>query len=88
MANAYNWRLGPNLPFGIKLAQLVEDNLGGVILVGGSSQVEIFDTLFRLPHAGDDANWEEMPQKLKDARDHHTAFLIPDHLTNCTLNEK
>ena len=83
---ASQWRNGPNLRFGIDHSELVEDHLGGVILVGGSSKnVGYLDTLFRLPHAGDEAQWTELPQKLKLARCVHSAFLIPDSYVNCSL---
>ena len=66
---ASEWRNGPDLPFGITEAALVEDPTGGVILVGGKSDDEKFlRTLFRLSDAGDDAKWIEMPQKLEFGR--------------------
>jgi hypothetical protein len=77
------WRQGPALPFGISNAKLVEDADGGVVLVGGRAHLPYFDTLFRLPHAGQDGKWEELPQKLKIGRIYHTAFMVPDHLANC-----
>jgi hypothetical protein len=83
---ASEWRNGPDLPFGISHASLVEDPSGGVVLVGGNS----FDnrhlkTLFSLSDAGDDAKWIEMPQKLKIGRYDHTAFLVPDDVATCSL---
>jgi len=78
------WRQGPALPFGIYGAQLVEDADGGVVLVGGYAEgMPYLDTLFRLPHAGQDGKWEELPQKLKIGRRYHTAYMVPDHLANC-----
>ncbi len=29
------WRTGPELPFGIKQSQMVEDQNGGVVVIGG-----------------------------------------------------
>jgi len=82
------WRNGPDLPFGIYHASLVEDPTGGVILVGGESENDPYlQTLFRLSHAGDDAEWVEMPQKLKDGRSRHTSFLVPDDITSCSLQK-
>ncbi len=76
---ASEWRNGPDLPFGISYASLVEHPAGGVILVGGMSKDESFlQTLFRLSDAGDDAKWIEMPQKLKDGRRAQVSFLVPD----------
>ena len=79
------WKRGPCLPFGITAASLVEDNNGGVILVGGQS-IENYSlkTLFRLPHA--EGQWEEMNQTLKMGRHSHAAFLIPDAITDCTTS--
>lgn len=83
---ANEWRSGPDLPFGIRYASLVEDPSGGVILVGGSSDDNRpLKTLFKLSDAGDDAQWIEMPQKLKAGRASHTSFLVPDGITSCSL---
>lgn len=79
------WRPGPELPFGIGCAPLVEDADGGVILVGGEANdgSHKLNKLFRLPHAGDGSRWTELPQKLKTGRSRHVSFMVPDHLTNC-----
>jgi hypothetical protein len=78
------WRQGPALPFAICCNELVEDADGGVVLVGGRSEgMTNLDTLFRLPHAGQDGKWEELPQKLKMGRYSHTAFMVPDNLADC-----
>jgi len=83
---AGEWRKGPDLPFGITDAALVEDPTGGVILVGGSSDDdEYLQTLFRLSDAGEDAKWREMPQKLKFGRNSHNAFLVPDDVASCSI---
>jgi hypothetical protein len=79
------WQTGPELPFGIRLSQMVEDQNGGVILIGGeSSSVENLDTLYQLPHGGQDAEWTKMEQKLKTGRRSHTAFLVPGDVVDCT----
>ncbi len=79
------WQTGPDLPFGIDVAELIEDSLGGVVLIGGRSETDLYvDSLFRLDNAG--AHWEKLPQKLSSGRQWHAAFLIPDHLTNCSIN--
>ena len=84
-AGSNAWRNGPELPVGIDLAQLVEVQEGGVVLVGGSSTWDEFlDTLFQLPHGGEDAEWIEMEQKLKIGRNQHVAFLVPDSITDCS----
>ena len=83
---ASEWRNGPDLPFGISNPALIEDPTGGVILVGGQSENNsALQTLFRLPGAGDDAKWIEMPQKLKIGRNRLTSFLVPDDVASCSL---
>jgi len=73
------------LPYGIVAAALVTDSRGGVILVGGEAKhAKQLNTLWRLDHSGEGAEWELMPQKLKIGRGFATAFLIPDSIaTNC-----
>ncbi len=80
-----DWRAGPDLPYGIMSATLVTDSRGGVILVGGEAKHEKhLNTLWRLDHAGKDAKWELMPQRLKIGRHYQTSFLIPDSVeSNC-----
>jgi hypothetical protein len=79
------WQTGPELPFGIGYSQMVEDQIGGVILIGGrSSSVSYLDTLYQLPHGGQDAVWTKMEQTMKTGRYQHTAFLIPDNLVDCS----
>jgi len=41
--------------------------------------------LYRLSSLED--NWELLPQQLKTARYLHTAFLIDDELTTCTIKK-
>ncbi len=79
------WKQGPVFPFGICRNRIVEDADGGVVMVGGwvsGGQLHL-DTLFRLPHAGQDGKWEELPQKLKIGRWFQIALMLPDHLANC-----
>ena len=79
------WRYGPPLPVALHLAKLVEDPAGGVIITGGESKVTAAP-FYRLSHAGPDAVWVEMPQKLQDShRAGHVAILVPDEITNCTV---
>jgi len=83
--DTYHWRQGPDLPFGIDSAQMVEDQDGGVVLVGGDFVSNHWlDTLYRLPHGGADAEWTKMEQKLKVGRRLHTAFLVPDNVVDCS----
>ena len=82
---ATEWRKGPELPIKIEDAQLVEDEDGGVILVGGKSDfIDFLDTLYYLPHAGEDAEWTEMKQKMKVGRKGHVAFLLNENLVDCS----
>ena len=80
-----NWRYGPPLPIPLCCGALVEDSAGGVIMTGGANaEVPHHDTLFRLSHAGPDASWFKMPQRLQNARHYHVSFLVPEGLANCT----
>jgi hypothetical protein len=79
------WQTGPELPFGIRLSQIVEDQNGGVILIGGdSSSIGTLDTLYQLPHVGQDAAWTKMEQKINTGKKRHTAFLVPDNIVECS----
>ncbi len=76
---------GPELPFNIIRSQMVEDQNGGVVLIGGYSlSVDKLDSLHQLPHGGQDAVWTKMEQKMKSGRRLHTAFLIPDNIVDCS----
>jgi hypothetical protein len=87
------WQTGPKLPFEIDGSQMVEDQNGGVVFIGGySSPGGNLDTLYQLPHGGQDAVWTKMEQKMttgrnsqmKTARNDHTAFMVPDNIVNCS----
>jgi hypothetical protein len=79
------WQTGPELPFGIYESQMVEDQNGGVVLIGGySPSVVDLDTLYQLSHGGQDAAWIKMEQKMKTGRRDHTAFLVPDNIVDCS----
>ncbi len=73
------WQRGLELPFSITESQMVEDLNGGVILIGGhSTSMTGLDTLYQLPHRGQNAVWTKMQQKMRTGRKKHTAFLVPD----------
>jgi hypothetical protein len=79
------WQTGPELPFGIDRSQMVEDQNGGVVLIGGySSSVSNLDTLYQLPHGDQDAVWTKMEQKMKTGKYWHTAFLVCDNIVDCS----
>jgi N-acetylneuraminic acid mutarotase len=79
------WQTGPELPFGIGFSQMVEDQNGGVVLIGGfSSSAGTLDTLYQLPHGGQDAVWTKMEQKMETERYWHTAILVPDNIVECS----
>ncbi len=79
------WQTGSELPFAIYGSQMVEDQNGGVVLIGGeSSDGEKLDTLYNLPHGGLDAVWTKMEQKMKTGRSSHTAILVPDNIVDCS----
>ncbi len=64
---------------------MVEHQNGGVVLIGGySSSSDYLDTLYQLPHGGQDAMWTKMEQKMQTGRMEHTAILIPDNIVNCS----
>ncbi len=80
------WRFGPNLPLTTWGVNLVEDPRGGVILVGGFNGVEPTTALYRLEHAGMNAKWELMTQKLKIGNQFMRPIIIPDSFApNCTI---
>jgi N-acetylneuraminic acid mutarotase len=79
------WQTGPRLPFGILYAEMVEEQNGGVVLIGGTSAAYPYlDTLYQLPHGGQDAAWTKMEQKLKIGKNAHTAFLVSDNSVDCS----
>ncbi len=79
------WQTGPELPLTIYKSEMVEDQNGGVVLIGGLSKSYVtLDTLFQLPHGGQDAVWTKMEQKMNTERESHTAFLVPDNIVDCS----
>ncbi len=87
-AGSNEWCNGPELPFSIVGSQLVEDQQGRVVLVGGAAAVSrtnvILDSLYYLSDGGAGAMWTKMDQKLKIGRYYHSAFLVHDNITNCS----
>ena len=79
------WQLGPELPFGISQAGLVEDRNGGIVLVGGDIGVGLRHqrNIYKLTHFESPAGWKLMKQQLAVGRLGHAAFLVPDEITDC-----
>jgi hypothetical protein len=75
------WQTGPELPFAIDGSQMVENQNEGVVLIGGRSSS---DTLYQLPHGGQDAVWTKIEQKMYTKRYWHTAFMVPDNIADCS----
>ncbi len=78
------WQTDPELPFGIDNSQMVEDQNGGVVLIGGRRIGVTLDTFFQLPHGGLDAVWTKMEQNLQTGRKEHAAFMVPDNIVHCS----
>jgi hypothetical protein len=55
---------------------MVDHPNGGFIVLAGSS-------FYHLPHAGPDAAWILLPQKLKTPRTWTTMFFVPDEIVTC-----
>ncbi len=67
---------GPTLP-SAEFRSTITEFQNGVILIGGSSQVE---TLYQLTSPF--GTWTEMKQTLKQEREWNLSFLVPDELVN------
>jgi hypothetical protein len=79
------WRAGPEFPVKISYHQMVTDKNGGAVVIGGYTKPKVYlDTLYQLLHAGLDAKWTLMTQKLKLARGSAPAFLVPDSIVDCS----
>ena len=75
---------GPELPFPIGNAALVEDKMGGVTLFGGQkSKKEKLRTILRLRQYNSPVAWFEMKQSLGDLKSAVTAFLVPSKYAFC-----
>ena len=79
---ASEWVAGPELPEKILGSSMVEYSDGGVFYIGGLGGGRYHYTIFYLAHG--QAEWVEMPQKLKIATAWATSFLVPDEITNCS----
>jgi hypothetical protein len=61
---------------GVYGSALLQHPSGGVVML-------VFTQIYFLPHAGPDARWTLMPQRIKTYRNWLTAFVIPDDVANC-----
>ena len=76
-----DWKPGPELPLEIYKPTLAEDGQGGVILLGGRSDLDL-RVLYRLKTLED--GWTEMTQRhWRIGRTNPVAFLIPDEMCTC-----
>jgi hypothetical protein len=75
------WVEGPKFPVAMYCASMVEDSLGGVIVIGGVSMKTVLDSIYHLSDTK--SNWTKMAQKLKRPRFGAVAILVPDEITNC-----
>ena len=84
-AGSQEWRAGTPLAFDIRASKMVEDQNGGVVLIGGNSKsIGYLKTLYQLPHGGQGAEWTPMVQKLQTVRYYHTAILVSDNIVDCS----
>ena len=81
------WRAGPKLPGALNGAAMFEDPRGGLIVVGGGISPgvvsAISSNLYRLRHAGSNAQWETLAQKTQLMVMHSLAIPIPDEIALC-----
>ena len=75
------WRSGPKLPVALGAASMFQDPRGGLIVIGGSSPNP--GTLYRLRHAGWNAQWETLVQKSQLMLKNAVAIPIPDEIAIC-----
>ena len=78
------WRSGPDLPIKAVALRILEDPRGGVIVVGGTNGTAANQNVYRLKHAGPNAQWETLPQQTSQMRYWVAAVMIPNELVNCT----
>ncbi len=73
------WVMGPSLPYAAGLSTMIEFQ-NSVILVGGGGGGDV-QHLYQLSFPN--GTWAEMKQTLKEPREGHVSFLVPDEIVNC-----
>jgi hypothetical protein len=73
------WVMGPSLPYAAGLSTMIEFQ-NSVILVGGGGGGD-GQHLYQL--SSPNGTWVEMKQTLKEPREGHVSFLVPDEIVNC-----
>jgi len=75
------WHEGPTLPISLSEGKSVQDPRGGIIFIGGKSDLGPSSAIYKLSYATE--CWELLPQKLQFSRQGHIAFFINDDLVDC-----
>ena len=65
------------------IGRVIEDPRGGVIFIGGSTSSGNTGTLYRLRHAGLNANWETLISQTQLMLVGSAVIPIPDDIANC-----
>ena len=80
------WRFGPAMNHNVFNSTLLMHPKGGVILVAGAvdGEYSFSNLIFRLRHAGPNAQWEQLTKSLQYPKLFATAFLVPAEISNCT----
>ena len=83
--NNQTWNEGPTLPFKTSLSQLIQDGIGGALLVGGraviDSQAKRLTSILHL--SSNLRDWKKLGRDMKIGRASHVAMLIPEKFINC-----
>ncbi len=76
------WQDGVPLPFPMEAQSMTEDTLGGVLIAGGKSAESPLGSsyILHLPHAGLDASWMVLSQKLTGMATKNCAIVLPSSL--------
>lgn len=75
------WYAGPSLPQPVFSAEVVYDQDGGIVLLGGFTGVEVLNTVYKLSNL--DSEWVKMDRELKHKRTSPVAISVPNTLVDC-----